>query len=313
MKNKFLLAFLGGTFLFTSCLKDDNVTNRVYGPEGTEDVKIVEIHDGPDKVYSFDASSTAADYDVLDIRLNAPASSDITVTLALDQALIDDYNAANGTSYAALPASVYTLNGLTVTIPKGSYSKKVTINMKSEDLIAGPYALGLKLSGTSDASYTVSGNYNSFVAVLGAKNKYDGIYNLTLSSTGWAAYGIADGPTEYDMGLYSLITAGGATVEGYYDDLPSPLQPGATSAGAHTAFGATTPVFVFDPATDKLVNVYNSTPDDGRGRTLKLNPAVTDSRYDPATKTVYASIIMTQNGRPDQYIYETLEYVGPRP
>ena len=161
MKNKFLLTFLAGAFVFTSCLKDENVTNRIYGPQGTEDIKIVEIHDGPDQIYSFDASSTAADYEILEIRLNAPAQSDVTVTLENDQSLIDAYNAANGTTYAALPSSIYTLNGLSVTIPKGSNSKKVTINLKSEDLIAGPYALGLKLTGSSDASYTVSGNYRT--------------------------------------------------------------------------------------------------------------------------------------------------------
>jgi len=43
-----------------------------------------------------------------------------------------------------------------------------------------------------------------------------------------------------------------------------------------------------------------------------LNPAVTDSRYDPATQTIYAAYEMTQNGRPNQFIYDTLVYRGPR-
>jgi hypothetical protein len=307
-----LLASLAALFLLSSCLKDENVENRIYGPQGTEDIKIVEIHDGPERVYSYDASSTPTDYEVLEVRLNAPAESDVTVTLEHDQSLIDDYNAANGTTYAALPSNIYTLNGLTVTIPRGSISKAVTVNLKSEDLIAGPYALGLKIASSSDASYNVSGNYNTMLAVLGAKNKYDGIYDLEYSSTGWAAYGIYDSPTLLHYGHHALITAGGASVEVFNEELHTPLLAGITSGGGATAFGAVTPVFVFDPATDKLINVINTTPDDGRGRALKLDPAVTDSRYDPATKTIYASFILSQNGRPDMKITEVLTYVGSR-
>ncbi|MBL0334798.1 MAG: hypothetical protein IPP73_05640 [Chitinophagaceae bacterium] len=66
----------------------------------------------------------------------------------------------------------------------------------------------------------------------------------------------------------------------------------------------------------RLVNVSNDIPDDGRGRAFRLNTAFTsptDSRYDPATKKIYAAYIMSQNGRPDQFIYDTLTYRGPRP
>ena len=53
--------------------------------------------------------------------------------------------------------------------------------------------------------------------------------------------------------------------------------------------------------------------DDGRGRGFKMNPAVTDSRYDPATKTIYASYYMVQTGRPDMQIDVVFTYTGPRP
>jgi hypothetical protein len=68
----------------------------------------------------------------------------------------------------------------------------------------------------------------------------------------------------------------------------------------------------FDPATDKMSSVINTTPDDGRGRTFRLNPAVTNSRYDPGTRKIYAAYLMTQNGRPDQEIYMEFSYIGPR-
>jgi len=78
------------------------------------------------------------------------------------------------------------------------------------------------------------------------------------------------------------------------------------------SFGATAPQYIFDPATDKLTDVKNLAPDDGRGRAFHLNPAVTDSRFDPTSRTIYAAYIMVQIGRPDQEIYDTLTYVSPR-
>ena len=82
--------------------------------------------------------------------------------------------------------------------------------------------------------------------------------------------------------------------------------------GGIVTFGATSPRFIFDPSTNALVNVVNTTPDDGRGRVFTIDPAVTDSRYDPDTKTIYAAYLFKQNSRPDQHIYDTLNYVGPR-
>src|SRR5688572_17163805 len=105
MKNKFLLTLLAGTALLSSCVKDDNISDGVYGTEGVENIKIVEIHDGPDHVFSYDASSTDKDYEIFDIRLNAPAANDVNITLTADQSLIDDYNDDNGTSYAVIPSS----------------------------------------------------------------------------------------------------------------------------------------------------------------------------------------------------------------
>ncbi len=139
-------------------------------------------------------------------------------------------------------------------------------------------------------------------------------YSLRIKTTGWANYGISDDePGDYPGGM-GLVTAGANSVT-FYNGTSGfgNLQPALTAGNAAaTGFGATTPMLTFDPATNKLIAVVNTTPDDGRGRTLHLNPAVTDSRYDPATKTIYAAYIMTQNTRPDQYIYDTLVYQKPR-
>ena len=79
-----------------------------------------------------------------------------------------------------------------------------------------------------------------------------------------------------------------------------------------SGFGATKPAHTFD-ASDKLTNTVNAVPNPSNGRAFVNNPAVTDSRYDPATKTVYAAFIMTQPGFLDIPIFDTLKFVRARP
>jgi hypothetical protein len=141
---------------------------------------------------------------------------------------------------------------------------------------------------------------------IGAKNRYDGEYNLTLSTVGWGAYGIADGGS-INWGKIGLVTSGASSVTfdiGY--------QPAFTSTGGPTGFGATDPQFTFDPSTNNLINVTNLAAPDSRNRAFTIDPSVTDSKFDPSTHNMYLAYIMTQTGRPPQYIKATLTYVGPR-
>ena len=143
---------------------------------------------------------------------------------------------------------------------------------------------------------------------------------MRIRTVGWSAYGISDNlvgtwPSNGDGTSIFMITSGANTVDiwdewGFGTYIQNAFTTG--NAGA-TGFGATSPRFVFDLATDKLLDVFNTTPNDGRDRRFTLNPAVTDSRYDPATKIIYAAYRMHQIGRPDQFIYDTLTYRSVRP
>jgi hypothetical protein len=171
------------------------------------------------------------------------------------------------------------------------------------------YALPLTISS---ASYgIISTNFGTAIYSFIGRNKYDGSYSLRKKLVGWGAYGIDDGNTYNWPNNIGVVTAGAAS-DGTWDATWSAGQLAFTATGGTTAFGATTPLYTFDPSTDKLVSVVNTTPDDGRGRKLAINPAVTDSRYDASTKTIYAAYLMMQNGRPTQYIYDTLVYQGVR-
>ena len=241
------------------------------------------------------------------------APVDITVNIALSQAVLDSFNNNVGSSFEIAPSDVFTFP-TTATIKKGTRQVIIRpiITAAADYDYTKTYALPLTI--TSSSYGIISSNYGSAIYQFIAENKYDGSYSFTQESVGWGAYGIADGPPSYTWpnnvnfqttAQYSDVTYEGSIGEKF-------LQLAFTTGGGTTGFGATSPEFTFDPATDALVSVVNTTPDDGRHRALALNPAVTDSRYDASTGTIYAAYIMTQGGRPPQYIYDTLVYQGPR-
>jgi hypothetical protein len=94
------------------------------------------------------------------------------------------------------------------------------------------------------------------------------------------------------------------------------LQPGFTGGvdviSAGTSFSATTPKFTFDTASDNVVSVLNTTADDGRGRKLFLDPSVTSSGYDAASRTIHVVYFMSNKGRPDMKIDATFKYLAAR-
>jgi Domain of unknown function (DUF1735) len=240
------------------------------------------------------------------------APVDITVNLALSQAALDSFNNNVGTSYEIPPSDVFSFPA-TATIPKGTRQIIIRpiITAAADYDYTKSYALPLMI--TSSSFGVVSSNYGTAIFQFIAENKYDGAYQFTQETVGWGAYSIADGvsytwPNNVNfatVGQFQDVTDETGVGEGH-------LQLAFSPTGSATAFGATGPQFTFDPATDALLSVVNTVPNDGRNRQFALNPAVTDSRYDASTKTIYAAYLMTQNGRPTQYIYDTLVYQGTR-
>ena len=176
------------------------------------------------------------------------------------------------------------------------------------------YGLGFKIAEVSEGE--ASGLSSSVLVGIGIKNKYDGVYELTLRLDGWEAYGIASGVAGIYPNDIEIVTAGADAVSINYTTAGNPLQPGFTGGvgfiTAATAFGATTPKYIFDLTTDKVISVVNTTPPDSRNRVLLLDPATTTSGYNPATKTIYIEYIMQQIGRPDQKIKTTYKYLRVR-
>ena len=305
----------------SACLKDTGSFNKAELASNT-DKAFAEIPEAVNdiNVFSLDAVPPVEELMIFNVNIAAATllTKDYTVTLALNPTLIADYNTAKGESYEALPFSAYTItNTLSVVVPKGKQKTAVSIKIDKSKLdFSKSYALGFKIADGGGA--TINENFKNVLVAIGVKNKFDGHFNLRIKTTGWTAYGIADGISgSFPNGL-DLVTAGSASVSFFNPSIGSnqPAFTGTTNVPgtiiAATSFGATTPLLTFDQTSNKLVSVVNTTPDDGRARTLTLNTAVTTSRFDPNTKTIYAAYIMSQTGRPDQFIYDTLTYVGPR-
>jgi hypothetical protein len=310
-----LITLLTGTILFlSSCLKDKGYQDLQDDNGAIPVVEIKEATETDAVFLSLNVNPPQEDVALFEIRMSSRGASNAahTIKLALDPAAVTAYDPDLVTPTSAQVQ----LPSLDVTIPAGSLTAKILVKVNKANLdLSNTYGLGFKIVDGGGA--VISENSKSIVIAIGVKNKYDGIYSLRIRTTGWTAYGICDGVTADYPGDYLLITSGAGSVAGSRGgDNLLPAFAGTANVpgtlGGPTAFGATTPVFNFDVTTDKLIDVVNSTPDDGRNRKLRLNPAITTSRYDPATKKIYAAFIMSQNGRPDQFFYDTLTYVKIR-
>jgi len=325
-RSNIFITFISFLFLcfFASCLKDKDVDEGKLGVKPDKDLKLVEISGPVTGFYNIDLIASNTDTIITNfvtVRLlsEEPADKDIQVTLALNPTLVSDYNAAHGTNFVVPASSLYSLPSLTVTIPAGQRVGYLRLTTKPVDLQGPEYALGVQLVSVSDASIKLSGNYSKQIVSFAIRNKYDGNYRLRIKTVGWAAYGISDNlpatwPSNPDGTSIGLVTGGANSVRFFdYFAFGTFIQVAFTAGNAGaTGFGATAPRFIFNTGTDQLTSVINDIPDDGRNRAFRINPAVTNSRFDPATKTIYAAYIMSQNGRPDQFIYDTLTYTGPR-
>jgi len=296
--------------VFASCVKKDDMYKEAS--DETARKQVLQLMGSPDLVaYARDVKPTLDTFVLIDLRrypnTEAELNQPLTVKLTSNPDLIIGYDTTNGANLIELPAASYTLldDINNVTFGPGEAIKEVKIVVDQTQLdLSQAYALAFTVTDPGGA--VINSNLVDGIYQVGVKNKYDGSYSTDITTTGWGAYGIADGVTNTWATPIGLVTSGAASVT-----LSEGIQVAFTAAGDATGFGATDPQYTFDPATDQMIEVINLVPDDGRGRQFHLDPAQT-SYFDPATHNVYAHYIMVQNGRPDQHIDMIFTYKGPR-
>ncbi|MBO0953343.1 DUF1735 domain-containing protein, partial [Fibrella forsythiae] len=247
--------------------------------------------------------STPVSYS-FNVNLSGPQTlaQDVTVNLAVDPTVLTTYNAANGTTYKALPASLYQLVSTSTTIKAGQRLAPVSINFSTgSDKIADPvafndanYALPVRVTGTSN-NLAVSSNYGYKIILLKLKNKYDGVYTPTgtlvdVTNPAFISLASAGKPVEYTLETVSATKC--VLVDNQY------FTPGTRIAlfwtgTAVSGYGSFSPVIEFDPVTNKIVSVTNYYGVPANTRTAQLDPTGVNT-FDPATRTIRIKYQMRQ-------------------
>ncbi len=320
MKKSLIFAAVGLMSLsITSCLKDKGYDAGTTGHDLSSVPKIIELaypnQTAKQKAYAFDFEDAPITQTVVYVRLAAaaPATEDITVKLdtAGSYEALRGFNAdaVDDGSLVVLPPSFYTLAvpSLSYTIQKGQIEVPVIINTNSIQFDPSTtYGLAFKLVSVDKPGYNLSGNYGSYIATFGAKNKYDGEYSLNSyhNRPGYQLW-VTNEPMH-------LVTTGGSEVAFFWPRAGSVGHPIMSPTGI-SWYGATVaPRIVFDASTNLVSNVYGS---DAAGPPIDLiapgtYPTVGISRYDESSKRVY--VYFRYNANNERGFLDTLTYVGPR-
>lgn len=199
-----------------------------------------------------------------------PNTTDVTVNMAVDDAVFTKYvNAQNDTTTHLLKSEYYSLSN-NITIPKGAgkveYHIKVNTSNLSTDSI---YAIPLKIVKASTG--LISGNFGTLVLLVIPKNMYEGNYSLSGNITRNSSNGpdLTLGGT-YKSGLTTALTTKSGTAA-YFKQY---WKDGSPVGGIDSLY------LTVNQTTNKVI-VASKT-----NATLK-NTNGYDNRYDPATKTFY--------------------------
>ena len=320
IKVPFILTLLCAVAL-TGCLKDgyfDNGTTQAYNG-GTIQTISLDINALSAQNYSalpIPNIFTDTTVQFVQVELGGPnaAAQDITVTLDTSSAILDSFNNVGiGPGDLYDPGTIQIVNPVVV-IPKGQRVAWLQIKFLPHDYIGQDVALGFFIKSVSPSGYTIGANQSAGAVGLVIENYLDGKYNLTIKSIGGTPWsGAADGQT-YNWPAQVIYGTVGSNTNTINSSYGGNLLLAFTASGGQLAFGSLIPGITVDPNTFAITSIDNLYGPNSRGRDIVPNPAVTDNRYDPTTRTIYASygVIQTNPPRTTMYIYDTLVYQGPR-
>ena len=103
-----------------------------------------------------------------------------TVTLAVDNTIVDDYNTTYGTAYANMPASVYTFP-TSVSIAAGAKEgdAKLSVDISKFLSLGTEFAVGLTITSVAGGPGAVLTDHSKLFVVIQVKNPYDADYSVT--------------------------------------------------------------------------------------------------------------------------------------
>lgn len=309
---------------FTSCLKDKGFENNEYGindpdtqppgvgfPFGSKAKNDV----GVDVT-----GSTQSINGLVYVNLEAgnPAPTDVSVTLSNNTtALLNAYNAANGTSIQALPTSLYNI-APSITIPAGGRNAEIPLNITST-LTLNPniqYAVGLTITAVS-GNYKIADNLKNLFIVIGVKNQYDGKY--TMKGQFYHPSLQPDfGPHTFSVELH---TSGPSSVRLYWPLVGGYNTPLTSGGGPACCFASQELSINVNTGTNAATIVNTAAGGLTYQQVTGYGPNTYNNRWDPATKIFYAAwgynlpasgVIPTPPGASPRAWIDTLIRTGPR-
>jgi len=172
------------SIIFTSCNEEQE--NEVDGI-GSNFIRLPDAGASP-VVIGVDAKPGVVIVPIAEILRDANSESSlqqpVNVTLQLDQAAIDAYNAGlTGADTAdrveLLPASLYQADPLQVNFAAGDFSKFFNIKLDPLKLdLSKKYAIALKVA-SADGGYQLRNGQTTALYTFVVKNEYDGTYHST--------------------------------------------------------------------------------------------------------------------------------------
>lgn len=150
-----------------SCNDDDAYiggvdTGRLDVPDGS--VVTVSDHNGKRHTTNVELHTTATN--TLTANLSQTLGSDCTVNFSYDPASVEAYNNANGTSYTALPATMFSFaNGGNATIAAGTTQGSVSYTITSDGSLSADQTYAAVVRITADGA-KVSADNNTHLILI---------------------------------------------------------------------------------------------------------------------------------------------------
>jgi hypothetical protein len=297
----------------TSCLDED----PLFDPDKVDNV--VEFFDigliaAPGSVYPLYVSSfTAADEVELKIIVSYSGAKDnnqnINVKFRINSDALDTYNESEGTDYEVLPANLYSIDAMEVTIPSGQRQVEKTIKLFTNNFdFTKNYAIPLTITESSFG--TISGNFNTAIYSVGAKNRFDGIYEVTGD--------FVDQTRPEFVGLYpynvELRTITGSTVGRWDSTWLGGYGYVFNTGGGLSYFGSFAAVFAFDDANNvtAVTNYYGQPAANTRFAEIDPSGVNKYTTFSADGKTLEVSYFMYQNNAIRLVFKEKFVYVRER-
>ncbi len=227
-----------------------------------------------------DSSGTATDS--VQLELGGPfANKDVTVTIEIDNAGFNTFNAKNNNEYQILPPDYYTIASKKVTFKAGARHENIYIQFKTKQIdFANKYILPIIITDAQGAD--ISGNFAATMYAIVEGNQYMGLYQSVGKRTlGKNTYSIND--LKYLHDLSGIIASYGnfPGVGGNGVTLPASFVPNTIVANAadQTIYASIGQQMDITVNPDNSVNVSN---DNVYGMGIQTYNIVSGaSTYDP--------------------------------